>query len=289
VEAGTSAGDALIYAIENKITVVSAHTNWDAAGVAKALAELLELKEEGFLEPLSADLLKLVVFVPEKSAGNILDAVHGAGAGRMGAYSRCSYRSGGMGSFLASPESRPAVGKPGEASEVREERIEVILKASLRDKVADAILRTHPYETPAFEFYPVSAPGESGFGLVGSWSPKREPLAFVAAKRGLSALNRTRFMPEKAGRVALMPGSGGSYLALAKKAGAELLITGDLAHHDAQAACDLRLGVIGAGHFETENPSVPLLKEKLEKLAPEVSFRAIKSLGPLAVWTKETT
>ena len=286
LEAGSPEGDALIYAIENQISIISAHTNWDALGVAEALAKVLGIRRTGFLEARSPELLKLVVFAPEGSEGRILDAVHLAGAGDMGPYGRCSFRSRGTGSFLPKEGSRPAIGEPGRQEEVGESRIEVILGSHLKDRAARAVVESHPYETPAFEFYKADSPGGFGFGLVGEWDPPADPLPHVAGRLGLKVLRHTRLMPERVSRVALMPGSGGSYILPAKRAGAELLITGDLGHHDAQLAQDVSLGVIGAGHFETENPSLALLKEKLEAKAPGLRLSLIPGQSPLAAWTE---
>ena len=53
-------------------------------------------------------------------------------------------------------------------------------------------------------------------------------------------------------RVALCGGSGISYLKAAKKAGADVYVTGDMKYHDGQLASELGIGVVDAGHFGTE-------------------------------------
>ena len=50
-------------------------------------------------------------------------------------------------------------------------------------------------------------------------------------------------------RVAVVGGSGRDYIAKAKEKGADLLITGDIGHHDALTARTLGINVIDAGHF----------------------------------------
>lgn len=52
--------------------------------------------------------------------------------------------------------------------------------------------------------------------------------------------------------VAVVGGSGGDFVAQAKKAGADVLITGDVSYHDAMDARSLDLAVLDAGHFATE-------------------------------------
>lgn len=74
--------------------------------------------------------------------------------------------------------------------------------------------------------------------------------------------------PEKICRtVAVSPGSGDSYLAVANKCGADVYITADLRHHPATdhlwaGGCAL----IGATHFASEWPVLPKLRDRVAKL-----------------------
>jgi len=52
--------------------------------------------------------------------------------------------------------------------------------------------------------------------------------------------------------VGLCTGSGMGYLGLAQAAGCDVYLTGDVKYHDAQAARDMGLAVVDAGHFATE-------------------------------------
>ena len=49
--------------------------------------------------------------------------------------------------------------------------------------------------------------------------------------------------------VAVIAGSGGKYIHEAKKAGADLLVTGDIKYHDAVDAKDIGLSILDIGHF----------------------------------------
>lgn len=64
-------------------------------------------------------------------------------------------------------------------------------------------------------------------------------------------------------KVALCGGSGSDFAADAAKAGCDALITGDASHHDFLDAAELGITLLAAGHFETENPVVDVLAEKL--------------------------
>jgi dinuclear metal center YbgI/SA1388 family protein len=281
---GNPVSEAVLLAIKNNLTIISAHTNWDAAGICQSLAHILEIRPIDFLEEIAVDLLKLVVFVPSSNAPSLMEALFKAGAGCIGRYSKCSFRVEGIGTFFAGEDTKPHIGAPGTFSETPEYRLELILPPSLRHKVTCAILKNHPYEEPAFEFYPIKTYGEYGYGLYGTWDPPKEPLAFVAEKLGLEALVHTPQIPKLVSKVAIMPGSMSSIVGQAKKSGSELLITGDLKHHLAYEAQDLGLGVISAGHFETENPGTKTLMLILKGQLEMLEFFYIEGISPMAVW-----
>jgi len=57
-------------------------------------------------------------------------------------------------------------------------------------------------------------------------------------------------------RVAVVGGSGGSLIPEASRKGADVLITGDVGHHDALAALQWSVALIDAGHFHTEKAAM---------------------------------
>lgn len=65
--------------------------------------------------------------------------------------------------------------------------------------------------------------------------------------------------------VAVCSGAGADCLAEAKENGADVLLTGDGSHHDFLDANEMGIALISAGHFETENPAIDLLIEKISK------------------------
>ncbi len=102
---------------------------------------------------------KLVVFVPRDSLNAVRDAVFAAGAGRIGNYERCSWYSGGTGTFLAGEGANPTTGKPGVDEHVEqlvdEYRLETVYPEESHDAVVAALCSAHPYEEPAFDIYPL--------------------------------------------------------------------------------------------------------------------------------------
>ena len=98
---------------------------------------------------------KLVVFVPADALDAVRDAVFAAGAGRVGEYERCSWYAEGTGTFLGGEGTSPAIGEPGREERVPELRLETVFPAERQAEVVDAVRRSHPYEEPAFDVYPL--------------------------------------------------------------------------------------------------------------------------------------
>lgn len=70
---------------------------------------------------------------------------------------------------------------------------------------------------------------------------------------------------------ALVPGAGADMIEDAVKEGADVLITGDIKHHEGIDAVARGLCVIDAGHYGIEKLFVPYMKEYLEREVPEVT------------------
>jgi hypothetical protein len=96
---------------------------------------------------------KLVVFVPPEALDRVRDALFAAGAGRIGAYERCSWYGEGTGTFFGTERADPAVGERGVEERVPELRLETVFPAERHDEVVSALRVAHPYEEPAFDVY----------------------------------------------------------------------------------------------------------------------------------------
>lgn len=107
-----------------------------------------------------------------------------------------------------------------------------------------------------------------GLGLVGEPAEVTTVGALAERVREALAPARLTIVGDAAGAVrtvALMPGSGGDAVGPAAEAGADVLICGDLQHHDALDARALGLAVIDAGHYATERPVVASLAAELRR------------------------
>ena len=81
-------------------------------------------------------------------------------------------------------------------------------------------------------------------------------------------------------KVAISGGSGKSVVNEAIKAGAQVLITGDIDYHTGIDAAAQGLYIIDAGHFGTEKIFMDYMTEKLEKLFPECRIEKAEQTPP---------
>ena len=108
--------------------------------------------------------LKLVTFIPQQAVEKVAEAVFEAGAGRVGVkakYTRCSFRTPGLGTFQGDASTHPNVGAAGVYERAPEIRFETILSAGQAPAVVAALRAAHPYEEPAFDLLKMETPPES--------------------------------------------------------------------------------------------------------------------------------
>ena len=267
------ASGAISHALVQGVAVVACHTNADVArpGVTDALAGALGLEVTGVLRPTEAGgRVKLVTFVPPEATGKVLDAVTGAGGGVIGEYTHCAFRVRGTGSFLAGPDTDPVVGERGVLTEVEEDRLEAVVPVERVSPVVQALIEAHPYEEVAYDLIPLhGAPGVGLGRLANSGDPlTAADLADRCAERLGSEVRSAGDLGRRAERIALVGGSGAALIPDAIRAGADVLITGDVKHHQAIDAAAAGLTVIDAGHHGTEWPFVPHLASALNEAMP---------------------
>lgn len=267
------------------VALAVAHTAFDVCpgGAADALADALGLEDlNGFGAMETSPQIKVVTFAPAESTEEVAEALAAAGAGRIGRYRGCSYRSEGVGAFLPEAGADPVVGEVGEENRVPEVRLEMIGPASRKDALATALVAAHPYEEPAYDFYPVSA-NLPLIGRIGTPSHPVSGLEFfdrVAEVLDVEAMRCQGVDEGPVGRVAVVPGGGSSFIAEGASAGASLMVTGDVSHHQMAQASHLGVGVIDPGHAPTEAPGVARLAELVGKVVPRtVDLTGLRS-GP---------
>ncbi|HUT34656.1 MAG TPA: Nif3-like dinuclear metal center hexameric protein [Planctomycetota bacterium] len=285
-----AAGRLVLEAARRGVALAAAHTNYDVAegGVNDVLAGLLGLRAT---EPLArcdrSALAKLVVFTPEGDLEAVVRALSDAGAGVIGQYRECTFRTPGTGTFRGLEGAHPTVGQVGRREEVEELRLEAVVPLALAERAAAAARAAHSYEEPAIDIYPLAG-GRLDVGL-GRCGQLPKPMAaaqvvrLIKQRLGVHAVRTAGNLRRKVLRVAVLGGSGGKHVDDAVRRGCQLYLTGDVSYHQAQAAEAAGLVVVDAGHAGTEQPAIPVLARRLARLCPGVRFLAVrpKAVGPL--------
>lgn len=272
----TASGRIALAAAAARIAVLAAHTNLDlaqdGAGTSDPVMAALGIDTH---EPLTSEAressdVKLVTFVPDGHVDAVLDAMADAGAGVIGDYERCSFRTAGTGTFRPREGTSPFSGEVGEDNAESELRVEMVLPRRRLGGVVTALRTAHPYDEVAFDVYPLVAGGDIGFGRVGDL-PETLTLAEVAARvADRLPAPHLRFAGDsdrRIRRVAAVGGAGDSLIAAARAAGADVLVTGDLKHHVTLDALEVGLALIDAGHHATEAAALPAWIDRLTEAA----------------------
>ena len=96
---------------------------------------------------------------------------------------------------------------------------------------------------------------EKGIGRIGELPETmtlEECCVYVKHKLELGSLKVFGDMNRPVRRLAILPGSGKSGIPVALAKGADVLVTGDIGHHDGLDAVEQGLAIIDAGHYGTE-------------------------------------
>ena len=127
---------------------------------------------------------------------------------------------------------------------------------------------------------------EEGIGRVGDLEKPmtlEECCVYVKHKLKLGSLKVFGDMNGTVSRLAVSPGSGKSAVAPAIAKGADVLVTGDIGHHDGLDAVEQGLAVIDAGHYGTEYIFIDDMKHFLEDKLPVLDVMTTPIVHPFQV------
>lgn len=260
----------VLKAIKNDIAIYAIHTNLDNVinGVNGKIADLLHLTDRQVLVPKPGQKLKLVTFVPEEAVDQVLGAVHEAGAGVIGDYSECSFRTEGTGSFRPNDQAEPYSGKPGERSEASELRLEFILPVDKQAEVLQALIAVHPYDEVAYFLSKIeNLDSTIGSGIIGKLATPLDEIDFLGHLKKelkLHTIRHSAFCDKPVSKIAICGGSGSFLLPHAIHQGADAFVTGDFKYHEFFDA-EEKLMICDIGHYESEVYTKDLLYELLSK------------------------
>ena len=265
-------------AIRRGVAIYSPHTALDVVdgGTNDMLADVLGIGPDRAplrLAETKASVLKLVVFVPEKDADRVSQALFDAGAGRIGAYTHCSFRTAGTGTFFGEEgKTNPAVGESGRLERAEELRVETVVPVSKVEAVIRAMRKAHPYEEPAFDLNLLAATPEGlGQGRIGAlgWPVDRREV-FERIKGGLAVNHLLVAGPTEGvvNRAACCAGACGDLLDDALAQNAELYLTGEMRHHEALKAARAGTTVVCVLHSNSERAVMARLGDRLAERLP---------------------
>lgn len=268
-------------AIKRDIAIYSCHTNLDNVihGVNGRIADKLGLQKRRVLAPIQDQLLKLVTFCPVKHSEKVRNALFHGGAGVIGNYSECSFTTTGTGTFKGSESTDPFVGKKGMRHRENEERIEVILPKWKQSDVLESLLRAHPYEEVAYDFYPMANRwNHIGSGLVGELPrsvPEEKFLEGIRMIFGTGVIRHSPLRGKAVRRVALCGGAGAFLIPKALQEKADVFITGDVKYHDFFLG-EGKFLIADVGHAESEQFTPEIFYDALRKKFPKFALRFSK-------------
>ncbi|GAB4257128.1 MAG: hypothetical protein Kow00129_17310 [Thermoleophilia bacterium] len=255
------------------VALYALHTNLDAAsgGLCDLAVEALGVVGAEPLVRPTAGRRKLVGFVPPENLEDVAAAVFAAGAGRIGEYAGCSFRTAGEGTFTPLVGAVPYVGERGRSEKVEEVRWETVVPEGRVAAVVEAFLSAHPYEEPAFDVYPLeNVLTTGGAGRVGGLHQalRLQTLADFAQDLFGGPVRYAGDAERNVRTVAVVTGSGSSFIEQAAGR-ADVLVTGDLKYHDAERALNQGLCLVSVEHEALEAWALERWASRLAKeLAP---------------------
>lgn len=268
ITADTVLGRKLLKLISKGIAVYSAHTNYDIAkgGLNDIFAKRLGFSSFSTIEPTYIDkLYKIIVYIPKGHEEKIFNALVNAGAGQIGNYSSCTFRTEGIGTFLPQEGTHPFIGQEGKLETVQETKLGTIVPQSLLNKTIKALIKAHPYEEPAYDIMPLENEGEAlGLGRIGVLEQETTLAVYAENVKKALGLDKVRIAGDPnriIKKVAMLNGVGNKFISAARFAGADVLVTGDMQYHEMVDAVEAGLTIIDAGHYASESIMIPALAE----------------------------
>ena len=125
-----------------------------------------------------------------------------------------------------------------------------------------------------------------GIGRIGELEKPmtlEECCVYVKHKLNLGSLKVFGDMQAEVSRLAISPGSGKTAIAAAIAKGADVLVTGDIGHHDGLDAVEQGLSVIDAGHYGTEYIFIDDMRRFLEDKLPVLDVITTPVIHPFQV------
>lgn len=117
--------------------------------------------------------------------------------------------------------------------------------------------------------------------FIGELEKAADPRAFAESVKSALFCEGLRYtdVNDSIATVAVASGAGGSDIFAAAAEGADALVTGEIKHHEINAANELGVCVVDAGHFKSEDIVILPLKSRLEAEFPDITFTKSQTYG----------
>ncbi|HEY5494301.1 MAG TPA: Nif3-like dinuclear metal center hexameric protein [Candidatus Anoxymicrobiaceae bacterium] len=266
----TPGGRVASRAAREGISIIACYQNAEIArgGACDLMAGAVGLRQMVPLIPTrSSFIAKVVVFVPPDAVDRVAKAMSAAGAGVIGDYTQCSFRSSGTGTFVPGISARPYSGKPGELNLADEVSLEMVCPSFRLERVRQAMKAEHPYQEVAFDTYRTCSAVPWGMGRVGELETDRSLYDIAGELEAWSASEGVTLVGEpgrKVRRLAVVPGPADRMIARAVAAGAQALAAGEAGWHAIIEARESGIGLITIGHLQSDRALVGAFVGALE-------------------------
>lgn len=129
----------------------------------------------------------------------------------------------------------------------------------------------------------ISKEGFGRYGRLPSIMTLRECAQYVKSRFGIEWVKVFGDLDAEVETAVVMPGSGKSMIGQAIRSGSDVMITGDIDHHDGMDAWEQHMAVIDAGHFGLEQIFVPYLKEYLQRETTGLTIYTKEPVSPFVI------
>ncbi len=282
--------------VRRGLALYSPHTALDAAegGTNDALADAIGMTSRGPLRAAAAKDIehKLVTFVPPGALARVSDALFEAGAGRVGDYRACSFRTPGTGTFYGDEGTRPAVGSAPQTHET-------VDGGAPRRLVPDRSRRGGDRQR-ASRVAPVGAcisiscasprPSQDDGARHGSDRGPRADfwlealVARIKERLGVAHVLLAGPTERTISRAAVCAGAAGDLLDAAMRGGAEVIVAGEVRHHDALRAAEAGVTVVCALHSNSERIALEPLRARIAAALPGLALATSRAATSCSCW-----
>ena len=267
--------------VKQNIALYCAHTNADNSlkfGASRKLAALIDLSELAPLGLAEQDTkVRLSFFVPEAQSDAVALALMAAGVQDIELAAVPLLKPGAKEGELAS-ESHVAMAF--ECAQANTSYYRERLQQALGGAAAHLTL------TPLANRNTTYSAGVTG--TLKQLTAVEALAEGLAGKLGARAYGLGNDPQRKVQHIAIVAGSGSSFVAEVAERGAELFITGELGFHQAQDALQRGLSIVVLGHAISEQPTILAMQEFLSAQFPNLEYARCEPKEPLA-WRLRTT